>query len=130
MGYPKGTRGEASFYWQVRSLIDGQRQLRPDRKVLAPGRSSADLHTDQIGAGQIPHNSMLAPAEPPTMPRTSEGAVSIEAKLGRSCEGQTPAGPTIGPSKGGLQEVTAVPHVTITLHSATTRKGENRRIYE
>ena len=124
---PRGTRDKPILHRQVRSLIDGQRQLRPDRKVLAPGGSSADLHTDQIGAGQIPHYSMLAPGEPPAqaMPRTSEGAVSVEAKLGKSYEVQTPAGHTTGLSHVALPEVTAVSHVTIIAHSAATKKGES-----
>ena len=63
--------------WQVRTLIDGQRQLRPEGKVLAPGGSGADLQSDQIGAGQAPSYSTVAPTKPPAMPRTSEGAVSI-----------------------------------------------------
>ncbi len=114
----------------MRNLIDGQRQLRPDGKVLAPGGSSADLHADQIGAGQAPHYTMLAPGEPPAMPRTSEGAVSIEAKLGKAFDAQALAAHAAGLSPAGLQEViavpgevVAVPHVTITAHSANIDKG-------
>ncbi|CAL5228811.1 g12011 [Coccomyxa viridis] len=112
---------------QVRNLIDGQRQLRPVEKVLAPGGSSADLHADEIPAGQAPHYTMQAPGEPPGMPRTSEGAVSIEAKLGKSLGSQGLAGHAAGVKDGGLQEVLAGPHVTITAHSATIGQGEKQQ---
>ena len=119
-----GEQGKSALVcWQVRNLIDGQRQLRPVEKVLAPGGSSADLHADEIPAGQAPHYTMQAPGEPPGMPRTSEGAVSIEAKLGKSLGSQGLAGHAAGVKDGGLQEVLAGPHVTITAHSATIGQG-------
>ena len=110
----------------MRTLIDGQRQLRPEGKVLAPGGSSADLHVDQIRAGQASSYSAVAPTEAPAMPRTSEGAVSIEAKLQKSLDVQPASGHRTGLTHGALPGiVTAVPHVTITTHSSTAKQGES-----
>ena len=114
-------------FWQVRTLIDGQRQMRPGGKVLAPGGSSADLHTDQIRAGQVSSYSTAASNEPPAMPRTSEGAVSIEAKLQKPSDGQSAPDHRTGRSHGDQERETAVPHVTITTHPETSGKGESPR---
>ena len=96
-------------------------------KVLAPGGSSADLHSDQIRAGQVSSYSTAASNEPPAMPRTSEGAVSIEAKLQKPSDGQSAPGHRTGRSHGDQGVVAAVPQVTLTTHPETSGKGESTR---
>ena len=117
------------MYRQVRNLIEGQRRLHPGGKVLAPGGSSAEVHADQIMAGEAQPCGVPAPAEPAAMPRTSEGAISIGAKLGKPFEGQAlpshrEGEPGTGPSHVKLQETALLPQVTILASSTGKEKGE------
>ena len=103
---------------QVRSLINGQRQM--GGKALMPGGSSVELHSEQIQAGQNPGFSRLAPSEPPAKPRTSEGAISIEARTGVSLDVKASlvAGHRPDFSQDRLLESGGMPHVTMIAESA------------
>ena len=97
--------------------------------------SSEDLHAEQIQAGQLPTSrylgtySTLTPSEPPAKPRVSEGAVSVEAKHGKSLDGRAQPGQMSNLSQdGGLQKSTAIPHVTIIANSSIPEKGEIHRL--
>lgn len=103
---------------QVRSLINGQRQM--GGKTLMPGGSSLELHSEQIKAGQNTGFSTMAPSEPPTKPRTSEGAISIEARTGVSLDVKALLVPGHRPdfSQDRLLESAGMPHVTNVAESA------------
>lgn len=115
-------------------MIETQRHLHPiPRKALMPGASgsSEDLHAEQIQASQLPTSrylgtySTLAPSEPPAKPRLSEGAISIEAKHGKSVDGRALPGHMSNLSQDGvLQNSTAIPHVTIIANSSIPEKGQ------
>ena len=108
---------------QVRSLIEGQRQLNPNRKALMPSGSSANLHPEQIKAGLASSSSLAAAAEPPSKPRVSEGAISIEAKQGKSMDGRSGPGHGSRPSSEALLGNAGLPHVTIKASAANPEKG-------
>ena len=102
---------------QVRSLINGQRQM--GGKTLMPGGSSVELHSEQIKAGQNPGFSNIAPSEPPAKPRTSEGAISIEARTGVSLDVKASlvAGRRPDFSQDRLLESKGIPQVTMIAES-------------
>ena len=108
---------------QVRSLIEGQRQLNPNRKILVVSGSSANMHSDQIKAGLASSSSLAAAAEPPSKPRVSEGAISIEAKQGKSMDGRSGPGEGSRPSSEQLLDSAGLPNVTIIASAATPEKG-------
>lgn len=88
-----------------------------------PSGSSANLHPEQIKAGLASSSSLAATAEPTSKPRVSEGAISIEAKQGKSMDGRSGPGHGSRPSSEALLGSAGLPHKTIKASAANPEKG-------